>query len=151
MDIMSILGLVLAIFVILFGILFDSAAGIIPDNLGNFFDPASIAVVLGGVIAGLMISFPLKYFTKIPKHLKIVLFPTKYNPKEYISQIVELAKEARINGLLSLESKLEETKDPFLKNSMMLVVDAVEPEKVKQLLEKELDYLDERHAQDRAF
>ena len=56
------------------------------------------------------------------------------------------------NGdIAALESKLEETKDPFLKNSMMLVVDAVEPEKVKQLLEKELDYLDERHAQDRAF
>lgn len=34
---------------------------------------------------------------------------------------------------------------------MMLVVDAVEPDKVKQLLETELDYLDERHAQDRAF
>ena len=72
MDIMSILGLVLAIFVILFGILFDSAAGIIPDNLGNFFDPASIAVVLGGVIAGLMISFPLKNFTKIPDRKSVV-------------------------------------------------------------------------------
>lgn len=151
MDIMSILGLVVVIGTILFGILFDSEAGFVFDNLGNFFDPASIAVVLGGVIAALMISFPLKNFTKIGKHLKIVLFPTKYNPKEYIAQIVDLAKEARINGLLSLESKLEETKDPFLKNSMMLVVDAVEPEKVKQLLEKELDYLDERHAQDRAF
>ena len=151
MDIMSILGLVVVIGTILFGILFDSEAGFVVDNLGNFFDPASIAVVLGGVIAALMISFPLKNFTKIGKHLKIVMFPTKYNPREYIAQIVDLAKEARINGLLSLESKLEETKDTFLKNSMMLVVDAVEPEKVKQLLEKELDYLDERHAQDRAF
>ncbi len=34
---------------------------------------------------------------------------------------------------------------------MMLVVDAVDPEKVKTLLETELDYLDERHAQDRGF
>ena len=34
---------------------------------------------------------------------------------------------------------------------MMLIVDAVDPEKVKTLLETELDYLDERHAQDRAF
>ena len=66
-------------------------------------------------------------------------------------QIVDLATEARINGLLSLETKLEETSDTFLKNSMMLVVDAVDPEKVKTLLETELDYLDERHAQDRGF
>ncbi len=77
--------------------------------------------------------------------------PKKYIPQEYIMQIVDLATEARINGLLSLETKLEETSDTFLKNSMMLVVDAVDPEKVKTLLETELDYLDERHAQDRGF
>ena len=152
MDIMSVLGWVLCIVLLLFGILFDSnTMGLIFENLENFFDIPSIAIVIGGVIAALMVSFPLKSFTKIPKHLKIVLFPTKYDPREYIAQIVELAKIARVSGLLALEGKLEETKDPFLKNSVMLVVDAVEPEKVKQLLATELDYLDERHAQDRAF
>ncbi len=152
MDITSVVGWLLAIGVILFGILFDSnTMSFVVDNLGNFWDAPSVAVVLGGVIAAMMISFPLNYFTKIPKHLKIVFVPTKYSPQDYIVQIVELAKEARVNGLLSLESKLAETKDVFLKNSMMLVVDAVEPEKVKQLLETELDYMDERHAQDRAF
>ncbi len=151
MDLLSVLGWILGIGVLLFGILFDKDKGFVITNLINFFDAPSVAVVLGGVIAALMISFPLRCFTKIPRHLKIIFFPTKYNPQDYIVQIVELAKEARVNGLLSLEGKLEETKDPFLKNSMMLVVDAVEPEKVKALLETELDYLDERHAQDRAF
>ena len=151
MDLLSVLGWILGIGVLLFGILFDKDKGFVIANLINFFDATSVAVVLGGVIAALMISFPLRCFTKNPRHLKIIFFPTKYNPQDYIVQIVELAKEARVNGLLSLEGKLEETKDPFLKNSMMLVVDAVEPEKVKALLETELDYLDERHAQDRAF
>lgn len=152
MDLMSILGWILGIVLILFGIIFDSGTGnLLMENLKNFWNAPSVAVVLGGVAAALMVSFPIKCFIRVPKHLKIVLFPTKYNPLDYIAQIVELAKEARINGLLSLESKLEDTKDPFLKSSMMLVVDAVEPEKVKRLLETELDYLDERHAQDRAF
>ena len=152
MDLMSILGWVLSIVVILFGIMFDSGTGeFIGNNLKSFIDIPSILVVLGGVIAALMVSFPPKCFARIPRHLKIILMPTKYNPQEYIDQIVELATEARINGLLSLEEKLKDTKDAFLRNSMMLVVDAVEPEKVKNLLETELDYLDERHAQDRAF
>ena len=151
MDLMSILGWLFGIVTILFGILFDTKNGIIMDNLRKFWDLPSVAVVVGGLIAALMVSFPFKCFARIPKHLKIILFPTKYNPLDYIAQIVELAKEARVNGLLSLEGKLEDTKDPFLKSSMMLVVDAVEPEKVKRLLETELDYLDERHAQDRAF
>ncbi|MDK2812918.1 MAG: chemotaxis protein MotA [Clostridiales bacterium] len=152
MDLLSILGLAFGVCIVLFGILFDSGTGVfIMANLKNFWDPTSVGVVFGGVLSALMVSFPISSFTKIPKHLKIIFFPTKYNPKEYIARIVELATEARINGLLSLESKLEETKDAFLKSSMMLVVDAVDPEKVKNLLETELEYLDERHAQDRAF
>lgn len=158
MDIMSVAGWLLGIALIIFGITFDKGdpaagvkAGFIFTNLGNFFDAPSVAVVLGGTFAGLMVAFPLNCFAKIPRHLKIMIMPAKYRPQDYISQIVDLATEARVNGLLSLEGKLNETKDEFLKSSMMLVVDAVEPDKVKQLLETELDYLDERHAQDRAF
>ncbi len=158
MDITTIIGWVLGIGVLVFGIMYDKgdpengvAAQMIVDNLFNFIDVPSIAVVLGGCISGLMVAFPLNIFAKIPRHLKIMFMPTKYRPQDYITQIVDLATEARINGLLSLEGKLNETKDEFLKSSMMLVVDAVEPDKVKQLLETELEYLDERHAQDRAF
>ncbi len=158
MDIMSIAGWLLGIVLIIFGITFvaaDPVAGTSATfevtNLKNFFDAPSVAVVLGGTFAGLMVAFPLNCFAKIPRHLKIMIMPAKYRPQDYISQIVDLATEARINGLLSLEGKLAETKDEFLKSSMMLVVDAVEPDKVKTLLQTELDYLDERHAQDRAF
>ncbi len=159
MDFLSVLGWLGGIGVILFGIVFDADTGLIWDNLKNFYDLPSIAVVLGGVLVALMVSFPFSIFKKIPRHLKIIFFPTKFVPQDYISQIVELATEARINGLLSLESKLQDDgggkrgrgSDPFLRNSMMLIVDAVDPEKVKTLLETELDYLDERHAQDRAF
>ena len=151
MDIMSILGWVLMIVLIVYGIVFDKDAGLVLDNLKNFWDVNSVAVVLGGVITALMVSFPMNMFTKIPRHLKIIFMPKKYNPRDYIDQVVDLAEEARTSGLLSLEAKLEECKDEFLKNGMMLVVDAVDAEKVKSILESELEYLDERHAQDRAF
>ncbi len=151
MDLMSIVGFIMAFGTLFVGMVMGSDFSMNMDNLMNFVDIISIILVFGGVIAALLISFPGSAFGKIPKHLKIVFFPTKYDPIEYIKQIVDLATEARINGLLSLESKLEETKDEFLKNSMMLVVDAVDPEKVKSLLETELEYLDERHAQDRGF
>ncbi len=152
MDLMSILGWLLMIGTVIFGIMFDSkTVSFIPDNIGNFWDPSSVAVVLGGVITALMVSFPISIFGKIPRHLKIIFAPKKYNPQKYIDEVVELAEEARSNGLLSLEAKLEETKDEFLKNGMMLVVDAVDAEKVRSILEKELEYLDDRHARDRAF
>lgn len=150
MDIMSVLGYLLGVFVLVYGIIFTSD-GIVLANFSNFWDIPSVIITIGGVFVGLMMSHPLSMFFKIPKHLKIIFFPTKYDPQIYINQIVELATEARINGLLSLESKLAETKDPFLKTSMMLVVDAVDPEKVKELLATELEYMDDRHANDRGF
>ena len=66
MDIMSVAGWLLGIARIIFGITFDKgdpAAGVgarfIFDNLGNFFDAPSVAVVLGGTFAGLMVAFQI--------------------------------------------------------------------------------------------
>lgn len=56
-----------------------------------------------------------------------------------------------MKGLLSLEDKLNDIQDPFLHNSLLLVVDSVDLEKVKNLMETELTQLDERHALDREF
>lgn len=164
MDLMSLIGWIVGtVFIVISILLVEVVPGAAPgvvsvlgytfafDRLMNFIDAPSVMIVMGGVMATLMVSFPGKVFKKIPKHLKIILFPTKYNPESYIEQIVVFAKEARINGLLALEDKLHDTEDIFLKNSLMLVVDSVEPDKVRALLETELDYLDDRHAQDRAF
>lgn len=153
MDIIGIAGTLLGIFLIIFGIVFNIGPpiSITFGNLSNFLDYPSIAVTVGGTIASLMIAFTGSAFKKIPKHLKIVLRPQKYNPESYIDQLAEFSKEARVNGLLALEDKINDIDDEFLKNGLMLVVDSVEPEKVKMLMEMELDYLEERHASDRAF
>lgn len=117
----------------------------------SFVDVPSIAITVGGTFAALMIAFPLSVYARFPKLVAICFVPNKHVPQNYIDQIVEFAKEARIKGLLSLEDKLAEAQDPFLKSSLMLVVDSVEPEKVHNLLEAELDKMDERHGIGRNF
>ncbi len=151
MDIVSIVGSLLAPLLIVFGMVFSATDGIDFTKMGNFVDVQSLAITIGGTIACLMLSFPASSFGKILKHILILYKPQKYNPLDYIDSIVDFAKEARSKGLLSLEDKLNQTKDVFLKNSLMLVVDSVDPEKVKELLDSELQYLDDRHARDRAF
>lgn len=167
-DMMTIVGWIAGIALVIFGIVFSmppkitgnaeedaaaKAAYVAVDfkKLKGFIDYPSIAITCGGTFAALMVAFPASSFKKVPKHLKIAMFPTQYNPQIYIEQIVAFAKEARMKGLLSLEDKLNETEDIFLKSSLMLVVDSVEPEKVHDLLEAELDHLDERHSNDRTF
>lgn len=152
MDIMTILGWVFGFGLIAFGMFFDEATTkFMFQRFGDFVNLPSLAITVGGTISALMVAFPMKAFANVPKHLKICIIPPKYDPYTCIEQISEFAREARMKGLLSLEDKLNETNDEFLKSSLMLVVDSVDPEKVHELLELELDHLDERHAQDRGF
>lgn len=156
MDILTILGWIFGFGFVILSIFLgkDPETGkriIDASQITGFIDAPSIMIVLGGTLAALMVSNSFSNFKKIPKHLKIILFPKKYNAVDYIDQITEFAREARSNGLLAIENKLNETKEPFLKNSLMLVVDSVDPDKVSKLLETELENLDERHSNDIAF
>ncbi len=152
MDFMSILGLIMAIALVIFGMAFDQEAmRFVFTNLKAFVDVPSMAITIGGTIGVMMLSFPSGAFKKIGKHLKIIFRPYKFDPEQSIGQIVELATEARMKGLLSLEDKLSEIDEPFLHNSLLLVVDSVDSEKVRQVMETELEQLDERHALDRGF
>lgn len=137
MDITTIIGIAFGFVLIVFGI------GL--GKLGNFWDPNSIIIVLGGTIAAIIASYPIKILKQVPKHFKIMMNGNKYDPMVYIDTLVEFAQIARRNGLLALEEKANEQTDPFFKQSIMLIVDATDPDKVKSILENDLDFLSERH------
>ena len=152
MDVLSILGFILAVGLVMFGMTFDQESmRIVYHNLKAFLDIRSMAITIGGTLGVMMISFPAGAFKKIGSHLKIIVKPYQYSPTDSVDQIVNLATEARMKGLLSLEDKLNEIDEPFLHNSLMLVVDSVDSEKVRKAMETELEQLDERHALDRRF
>ena len=152
MDVLSILGFILAVGLVMFGMTFDQESmRIVYHNLKAFLDIPSMAITIGGTLGVMMISFPAGAFKKIGSHLKIIVKPYQYSPTDSVDQIVNLATEARMKGLLSLEDKLNEIDEPFLHNSLMLVVDSVDSEKVRKAMETELEQLDERHALDRRF
>jgi len=138
MDLATILGIVSGFGLITFGI------GL--GNIGNFISLSSVAITIGGTIAALVASTPGDVLKGVGKHLKIALSANKYDPKQYIETLVDLAQSARKHGLLSLESRAMELEEPFLKDSVLLIVDAYDSDKVKQMLEQELKFLDERHA-----
>lgn len=155
-DIMSIIGIILAFGMIVFGIVFGKNTEtnkyeVNFETMGNFIDIPSIIIVIGGVIACLLFAFPISQIAKVPKHLLIIFSPKVYNPENYIAKIVECAKKARANGLLALEEDTNEMTDAFMKNSFQMVVDSVDQEKVREQMDVWLDNLDARHAADRSF
>ncbi len=155
MNITYIIGLVLALVVFLLGCVLGinigpKAAGLDPitfnpQNLWNFFDAASIFIVIGCTVAIVVASFPGSTLSAIPKHFGIMLNAGKFNPMKYIDQLVDLAQTARKNGLLALEGKANEQEDPFFKMAIMLIVDANDPDKVRAILENDIECMSARH------
>lgn len=155
-DIASIIGFVLTFALILLGICTNTDAETrqITYSIGNletFFDVSSVLIVVGGVLGCLLIMFPIHQFKKVIKHLRIIFNPNEYDPWIYIDTLVESAKKARTSGLLALEENLEAMEHTFLKNSIQMVVDSVDPEKVKMQMESWMENIDERHFQERVF
>ena len=154
MNITYIVGLVLAILVFLLGIVLginlppEEGQKIIDfniGNLGNFFDAASIFIVIGCTMAIVVASFPPKTLGSMGKHFGIILNAKKFDPMYYVDQLVELAQTARKNGLLSLEEKAGQQTDPFFKQAIMLIVDANDADKVRGILENDIECMSARH------
>lgn len=120
-------------------------------NIGNFFDVQSLIIVIGGTLIALFTSYSIKGFKQVPKHIKIIMAKDRYNPTQCIEQISEMAQAARKKGLLALEEESKKIEEPFFKQSLIMIVDVPDAARIKEMLENEIGYLDERHTQSLAF
>ncbi|CCQ97495.1 Uncharacterized 29.3 kDa protein in ccpA 3'region [[Clostridium] ultunense Esp] len=138
MDISTVLGLLLGVVFIIGGILTSG-------QIDSYVHIPSIIIVLGGTIASTLASFPLKNFLNTSKVIKKAFVYKEILPDEVIGEIINLANIARKEGLLALEEYAEELQDDFLQKGIMLIVDGTDPELVRNILETELIFLEERH------
>ena len=146
MNIVYLIGLLLAIFFTLFGITVDLTATppIDFEKLGNFVDVPSLLIVVCGTLAVVIACYP-KLAKSFPAHMKIMLRAKAFDPDIYVEKLTELAQIARKNGLLALEEKPNEQTDPFFKQAIMLIVDANDPDRVRSILENDIEQTSARH------
>ncbi len=140
MDIATIAGIIAGIAFIVTGIFLGG-------NLDNFYDFPSIMITVGGTAAAMLIAYPLRKLAEIFKMSKNLFIVRHYNLQEAISRIIDLANIARKEGLLALEEAVYELDEPFLQKGILLIVDGTDPELVRNILETELSFLEERHRQ----
>lgn len=139
MNITLLVGTILAFGMIVFGIGLDS--------IGNFIDPQSIIITVGGTIAVMIAATPLSQLKDIPKHILIAFLKGgKFKPADIIDELVECSKVARTSGLLALEERANNQEDEFFKEGLLLIVDAIDADKIKERLNSEIENLDTRHA-----
>lgn len=139
MDLASVIGLLVACSLIVGSILMGSAP------FSAFIDIPSALVVLGGSMAAGLMSFPLKSMLGAPLVVKNAFFNKATAIPQLIEQIVSLADTARRDGLLALESRLDEIDNNFIILGVQMAVDGTRAEVIEDIMRTEVDAVATRH------
>src|SRR5882762_1738796 len=126
-------GLFLALGGILFGLFLEGG------RIAQIVQPTAAMIVFGGTLGAVLLQFPLKVVFAAVKRLGGVFVDPSRDPQQLIGEIVKYAHKARKEGIVALDSELNNIVDPFLRKSLMLAVDGTEPSEIRKMMELELD------------
>ena len=130
-DIMTPAGFVLGAALIGYGIVSGGPFSI-------FIDIPSIFICVGGSLSALFITYTMDEIKEMFGSLGNAFKESSASQKDIIVQFSNLSQRARKDGLLSLEEDISNLEDPFLKKGMQMVVDGIEPETIKEILELDI-------------
>jgi chemotaxis protein MotA len=120
-------------------------------RLAAFLDPASVMVVVGGMLAATLISFPLRDFFRMFRVSRKVFQWSVEPVAQIIRQLVSLAETARRDGLLALEDRMRELDNPFIALGVQMAVDGTRPEVMEGILRDEMDAVATRHREGKSL
>lgn len=139
-DWLTLVGLISGIILVTFGIVLASSWA----GAKIFISFSSFITVFGGLIASLFVNFGRKELKYTIKSIKSAFVFKQQNINELVEQFVKLATTARREGLLALDSKIDEIEDPFVKKGVLLTVDGLEAGIIKEILLAEIIAIEER-------
>ena len=135
-------------FVLVFVILISSVI-IAGGNVFAFFSLTSVLIVIGGSFAGSFIVYGLEGLKKIISLGRLAFSNKKDDEIQIMSSLIDFATKARKDGVLTLDSAIPDIKSPFLKKGLQFVVDGLDGDILKEILQTNIEEIEERHDSNR--
>jgi chemotaxis protein MotA len=132
MDILSVIGLVLAVCAVLIGAVLKGA------GIKALLSAAAFMIVVVGTIAAICLQTPLPVMKHAFRILPWIFRPPSTERAALIKKMLDWSNTARKQGLLGLESVIEKEQDDFLRKGLQLVVDGSEPDVIRTTLELDM-------------
>ena len=133
MDILSVIGLALALFALVGGAVVRGA------GIMALVSAEAFIIVVIGTCAAICVQTPLAVMKHALSILPWTMKPPPLDPEKLIKKMVEWSNVARKQGLLGLEPLLNKEEDSFVRKALQLVVDGSEPDVIRGIMEVELD------------
>jgi chemotaxis protein MotA len=139
-ELSTIIGIVLGFVAVGVGMVLKGA------SLAVLINPAAFLIIIAGTAACLLNAFPMEVLKNFPTLVKMLFKQPEFMSKsDMLKMFVELSQTARREGILALESRVEEVPDVFLKTGLSMVIDGLDPDFVGDVLEAEIQGMEERH------
>lgn len=132
MDRISVFGLALGLAAILGGQVLEGG------HVSSLVQPTAFLIVIGGTLGAVMLQSPLRTFVDGMRMVRWVFVPPVTNPERMIEQAANWSQIARKEGLLVLENQVDGLPDPFMRKGLQLLVDGVDPTRLRDVLEVEI-------------
>ena len=142
MDITIIISLIFAFVCLILGFILEGG------TIVALLQLTAAIIVFGGTIGAVGVATQGKVLKRFPKIFLVAFKRRENNTLKNIIFFKDLATKTRKEGLLSMESDLNDSKiDPFVKKGLQMIVDGVNPEMIRSSLETKLEQISERHHQ----
>jgi chemotaxis protein MotA len=139
-DLTSLLGLLLALAGVFVGHTLDGG------KFSSLVQPAAFAIVVVGTFGAVLLQTKRQAFMRGVRMLRWVFLPPPDRRQQFAREIHLWSLTARRDGLLSLEQYMAKA-DPFVQKGLRLVVDGIQPDKIRSLLYTELNSYEFRERQ----
>ncbi|QJQ96549.1 MULTISPECIES: motility protein A [Halomonadaceae] len=100
----------------------------------SFINLPGLAIVLTGTLAATFISYPLKEVVRVVRLVGLVFRRENSYVQEDIQELVQLARLWFSGNVPAVEAALNETRNPFLRSGIQLVIDNTREEEILDLL-----------------
>lgn len=132
MDLASVVGILLAVSAILLGQVLEGG------HPSSIMQLTAAIIVFGGTIGAVLVNFTMADFMRGVKMAKNAFIEKKIELGKTLDELVDLAALSRREGLIALEAKIAEVKDPFLARTLEHAVDGVSAADLRNLMEADL-------------
>ena len=141
MDKISLAGLAIGLVAILGGQVLEGG------SVASLVQPTALLIVCGGTLGAVLLQSPFHIFKRGIQMVKWVWVPPVIEQKRQIDQILNWSQLSRREGLLALENYIPQMKDKFAQKGLQLLVDGADPERIRELLEVEINTFEDEWRQ----